>query len=143
MPGTGRERLHVLLVEDSPADAELVREALDEAGSDSELVVAPDASVALAHLDDPARRPHIVLLDLRLPGRSGFHVLEHIKKSEALRHIPVLVLSSSIAPPDVTRAYRGHANTYLRKPGDFGQLVEMMATVDDYWRRRAELPFSD
>jgi len=135
--------LNVLLVEDSEADAELVREAFDDAGSRVELHTVPDANQALERLDDPESRPDVILLDLRLPGRSGFHVLDRVKGDEALCHIPVVVLSSSVAPPDVTRAYRGHANTYMRKPGDFAQLVEMMACVDEYWRERAELAFSD
>lgn len=143
MSDDAQRRFHVLLVEDSAADAELVREALQDVGSEARLTVASDADRAVQKLEDAADRPDLVLLDLRLPGRSGFHVLDHIKSTATLRSIPVVVLSSSGAARDVDRAYSGHANTYLRKPGDFDELVGMMATVDDYWRKRAELPFSD
>lgn len=135
--------LDVLLVEDSVADAELVREALDDLDVDAHLEVVGDADGALARLDDPAARPHLVLLDLRLPGRSGFDVLEHVKTDASLRLIPVLILSSSGAPGDVRRAYASHANTYLRKPSGFDELVDLMETVAGYWRGKAELAISD
>lgn len=129
----------VLVIEDHPAIRHLVSVVLER--FDLHLIFANDGLAGLEAID--AHEPDLVLLDLRLPGRSGFHVLERIKGDAALCHIPVLILSSSIAPPDVTRAYKGYANTYLRKPASFGKLVEMMATVDDYWRNRAELACSD
>lgn len=134
---------HLLLVEDSAADAELVREALAESGSAALLDVVGDVDGALTRLTQPGHRPHLVLLDLRLPGRSGFHVLDYMKAHEELRSIPVLVFSSSSAPADVERAYESYANTYLKKPTEFSDLVEMMASIGDYWCEQAELASSD
>jgi CheY-like chemotaxis protein len=132
----------LLLVEDSEADVELIRIALGETESRVTLEVASDAIEAVERLTSGDPLPHLVLLDLRLPGESGFAVLDHIKEDEVLRSIPVLILSSSAAPADVKRAYAAHANTYLQKPTEFSELVELMETVDAYWLGQARLAAS-
>ena len=83
------------------------------------------------HADAP--RPGIILLDINLPGISGHDVLHEIKQDQALRAIPVVMLTSSDAPRDIEAAYGGHANSYIVKPVDFHKFVDAVAQMTDYW----------
>lgn len=135
------EPLEVLLVEDNPDHAELIRRAFSDRGSPVTLSVARHGEEALDFLfrrgeyRDPARspRPRLILLDLRLPRVDGLDVLARIKSSAELRGIPAVVLTTSDAEPDVARACELHANSYLVKPGDFGRFESLLGTVESYW----------
>jgi len=141
-------RLHILLVEDNHDHVELIRRGLAEGSSRSTLTVLHDGEAALDYLlrrgewSDPARspRPDLVLLDLRLPKRDGFGVLEEVKSSDALCRIPILILTTSDAEADIVRAYTGHANSYLVKPVDFSRFVALAAELEDYWLDWSRLP---
>jgi len=131
----------ILLVEDDLDHAVLVRRALAASSACAELVHVRDCESALDYLrrrgrfSDPrtSPRPRVVLLDLRLPGRDGFHVLDAIKGSPELQSIPTLVLTTSNAESDVRRALDAHANGYLVKPADFERFVAMVESVQAYW----------
>jgi CheY-like chemotaxis protein len=135
--------LRILLVEDNPDHAMLVRRSIAESAGAARVTVVGDGEAALGYLQrqgpwsDPARspRPHLVLLDLRLPRLDGFHVLRTIKASPELRAIPVVVLTTSEATLDVSKAYDLHANSYLVKPVDFDHFVALMRDVESYWLR--------
>lgn len=134
------EAFAVLLVEDSLDHAELVVRHLLSLGFDGRVVHLQDGEDALAYLfhrdgyaANPPPLPDLVLLDLRLPRIDGIQVLREIKSSEALRCIPVVVLTSSSARGDIQAAYEAHANSYLVKPPDHQQFREMMATLGEYW----------
>src|SRR4051812_37778969 len=114
--------ISILLVEDSPTDAELTREVLREAKARSTLQVVGDGEAALAVLRG-ADPPDLVLLDLNLPGRDGREVLAEIKSDEQLKQIPVVVLSASPEDEDVAGAYANQANAYIRKPADLDGFV--------------------
>ncbi|HET6403670.1 MAG TPA: response regulator [Candidatus Thermoplasmatota archaeon] len=129
--------LHILLVEDNPADADLVREAFASADT-VRISVARTGEEALRLLAGP--KPDLVLLDLQLPGMSGFDVLRAIKGERAMRQLPVLVLSGSRLSSDVATAYDGHANSYIPKPVGLANLREMVRIVQEYWMRHAKLP---
>jgi CheY-like chemotaxis protein len=136
--GTFRDGLRVLLVEDDPDHAELVRRGLEEYGSQLQLTHVADGETALEYLRDRAPRnspgrPHLILLDLRLPRMDGLEVLREIKSSPDLADIPCVVLTTSRAEGDMLKAYRLHANSYLVKPGDYGRFVELIAGVERYW----------
>ncbi len=128
----------VLLVEDDPDHAELVRRGLAEQRAPVEITVLEDGEAALDYLsrertDGNARRPHLILLDLRLPKMDGLQLLQRVKSVPALRAIPCVVLTTSDAERDVTRAYELHANSYLVKPGDADGFTKLMGDVQRYW----------
>jgi CheY-like chemotaxis protein len=141
--GTGgrngrRGLLRVLLVEDDPDHAELVRRGLEAIGPRLELTHLADGEVALDYLKvraprDAPGRPQLILLDLRLPRMDGLEVLREIKSTPDLSDIPCVVLTTSRAEGDMLKAYRFHANSYLVKPGECGRFVELIAAVERYW----------
>jgi CheY-like chemotaxis protein len=135
--------LRILLVEDNPDHAMLVERSIAESAGTARVTVVGDGEEALSYLQrqgswsDPeaSPRPHLVLLDLRLPRLDGFHVLRTIKASPELRAIPVVVLTTSEATLDMSKAYDLHANSYLVKPVDFDRFVALMRDVEGYWLR--------
>jgi CheY-like chemotaxis protein len=134
------ETLRVLLVEDDPDHAELVRRGLETYHSRLELTHVADGETALAYLKERAPRdapgrPHLILLDLRLPRMDGLEVLREIKAAPDLSDIPCVVLTTSRAEGDMLKAYRLHANSYLVKPGEYERFVELIAGVERYWLR--------
>ena len=136
--GTFRDGIRVLLVEDDPDHAELVRRGLEAYGSQLQLTHVGDGESALEYLKDRAPRntpgrPHLILLDLRLPRMDGLEVLREVKASPDLADIPCVVLTTSRAEGDMLKAYRLHANSYLLKPGDYERFVELIAGVERYW----------
>lgn len=135
----------LLLVEDSAADARLVREALSENDMDVDLRVARDGAEALELLfgaaGGPTRLvPDLILLDLNLPGVDGLHVLERLKADPRLRQIPVVVLTTSAAARDVGAAYDLHANSYVVKPVNFLEFVQAMRSIEAFWLGLAQGP---
>ncbi len=129
----------ILLVEDSAPDAMLIRQALREAGLDADVEVVTDGVQALARLRrGPA--PDLMLLDLNLPRKDGREVLAEVKADPDLSEIPVIILTTSSAPPDVAFAYKHHANSYMRKPLGMDRLVESVAAIRDFWMKTATLP---
>ena len=133
--------LIILLVEDNPAHAELVMRALESNRVDNQIHHVIDGEQALDYLHHrgdfaqpgTSPRPQLVLLDLRLPRIDGLEVLKHIKTTEELRSIPTVVLTTSEAERDITKAYDGYANSYLVKPVDFDKFKSLMSDLGFYW----------
>jgi len=129
----------VLLVEDDPDHAELVRRGLEEQQAPVAITVLEDGEAALDYLRGGVltngQRPHLILLDLRLPRMDGLQLLREVKTLPELRAIPCVVLTTSDAERDVARAYELHANSYLVKPGESGRFTELMGQVERYWLR--------
>ena len=131
----------ILLVEDNPDHAELVKRGFQKHRMLNKIYHVSDGEAALDYLfrrgmyADPGTspRPHVILLDLRLPKVDGLQVLGEIKTDEDLRLIPVVVLTTSEAEKDLARAYSHHANSYLVKPVDFGKFVQLMNDMGFYW----------
>lgn len=133
--------IEILLVEDSPADVRLTREALKEARITNQLHVAEDGESALAFLRDGERsRPDLVLLDLNLPGIDGREVLEQIKSDPSLTHIPVVILTTSRSEQDIISAYQKHTNCYIVKPIDLQQFIEVVHQIQQFWFTVVALP---
>ena len=135
----------ILLVEDSPADVRLTREALKEAKVLNELHVVKDGVAALAFLRRKGAyaekpRPDLVLLDLNLPKKDGREVLAEIKQDSELKLIPVVVLTTSRAEEDVIRSYKLHANAYITKPVDLQQFLSVVKTFEQFWLAVVTLP---
>lgn len=134
--------IQVLLVEDNPADVRLTREALQESKSPVTLHVVEDGIKAMAFLRTPTTetpRPDIILLDLNLPRKDGREVLQEIRRDDMLRHIPVVILTTSQAEQDVLKAYQLSANAYITKPVDLEQFFNVVRTIDGFWFRTARL----
>ena len=134
------EPVVILLVEDDPAHAEIVRRNLKGFRVGNHLEHVSDGQEALDYLyrqgrwsDGASARPHIILLDLRLPRIDGLEVLRIIKEDPKLNSIPVVVLTTSAAETDMTRAYNHHVNSYLVKPLDLAQFVDLIASLGYYW----------
>jgi CheY-like chemotaxis protein len=131
----------ILLVEDNEDHAEIVRRSFKAHNVANPILHVADGEAALDYLfrrgryQDPEKspRPHVILLDLRLPKIDGLEVLKEIKLSAELRRIPVVVLTSSEAENDVAMAYDYHANSYLVKPLDFSKFTELMKDLGYYW----------
>jgi CheY-like chemotaxis protein len=136
--------VNVLLVEDDPGDILMTREAFEEY-LHNRLDVVTDGAAALDYLrhEDPhadAPLPDLILLDLNLPRRDGREVLQEIKADPKLRHIPVIVLTTSRAEEDVLRSYQLHANAYVTKPVDFEGFIEAIKQIDHFFVSVVQLP---
>jgi two-component system response regulator len=131
----------ILLVEDNPDDEALTLRALRAAGVRNEVVVARDGVEALDYLFGTGRHagrdigllPQVVLLDLKLPRLDGLEVLRRIRSDERTRLLPVVILTSSTEDRDRVEGYRLGANSYVRKPVDFGQFAEAVRQLGLYW----------
>ena len=135
----------VLLVEDNPGDVRLVREAFTQGPVETALHVVSDGTAALSFLRQhgeyaDAPRPDIVLLDLNLSKTSGEAVLTAVAGDPALRHLPVLVLTSSDAAEDIASAYDRQANAYLTKPVDPDAFIDLIEQVQRFWLSAVLLP---
>jgi len=138
----------ILLVEDSPADVRLTREALHEAKVMNTLHIVKDGVEALAFLRQQgpyaaSPRPKLILLDLNLPKKDGREVLAEIKQDESLKRIPVVVLTTSKAEEDIVRSYNLHANAYVSKPVDLARFFEVIRALEDFWLAVVTLPPGD
>lgn len=134
----GGKIAEVLLVEDSPGDVRLTREALKDSAIPSRLNVVRDGEEALAFLRrqgpfSDAPSPDLILLDLNLPKKDGREVLADIKQDPELKRIPVVVLTTSEAEQDILRAYDLHANCYITKPMDLDEFLETIREIHRFW----------
>ena len=140
--------IEILLVEDNPGDARLTREALavSKVRNNLHLVRDGEEAIAFLHREGPFGNvpvPNLVLLDLNLPRRDGREVLEDIKRDSTLKHIPVVVLTSSQAEEDILRAYRLHANCFITKPVDLDKFIAVVQQVESFWLSVVRLPRTD
>lgn len=132
----------ILIVEDNPGDVRLIKEAFKTSSIKPTLYFARDGLEATRFLETRMQDgfPHLMVLDLNLPKKSGFQVLQFVKRHEMLKRIPVIVLSSSQSPEDVARAYDLHANCYLTKPVTFESFIAVVQALEYFWVRIANLP---
>ena len=141
------ESVDILIVEDSPGDAEVIAELLqqDRMLSNISFHIVGDGKQAinyLYHCGDYAGspRPDLILLDLYLPGKTGIEILCDIKKDNKLKQIPIIILSSSTAPEDIRQAYCLHANGYVEKPIDLQLFIQVAKSIENFWSRIVNLP---
>jgi len=141
----GHRPVEILLVDDDPEDVLLAREALQEGGVPSNVSVVEDGVEALAFLRGQGKYAHgllpdLILLDLKMPRKSGLEVLAEIKADEALRSIPVIVLTTSDASDDVLKAYDLQASLYVTKPADIQEFDRVMNSIKDFCLTVVKLP---
>ncbi len=142
------DRDSILIVEDNPDDAELAIIALKQKGIKASCKIAKDANEALDFVfgkDKPLSQgtataaptsptpPSLVLLDLKLPGRSGIEVLKSLRASPPTRYVPVVVLTTSVLEEDMIKSYESGANSFIRKPADFSTFLNQIDLICRYW----------
>jgi chemotaxis family two-component system response regulator Rcp1 len=143
--GGSRRVAEVLLVEDSPGDVRLTREAFREANEAVRLHVAADGVDGMAFLmregvNADAPRPDLILLDLNLPRMDGREVLARIKEDKSLRAIPTVILTTSDSAADIERSYQLQANCYLSKPVQLSEFESLVKSINDFWLTKARFP---
>ena len=137
--------VEILLVEDSRGDVRLIQEALQEAKVRNRMTVVGDGEEAMACLRKQGRyarasNPGLILLDLNLPKKNGFEVLQEIKQDEILKRIPVVILTTSQAEQDIVKSYDLYANAYITKPVDLDQFLAVVKAVEGFWLEIVRLP---
>ena len=140
--------LEILLVEDSPGDVRLTREAFKEGKVLNNLHVVKDGVEAIAFLRREGQytravRPDLILLDLNLPRKNGTEVLAEIKEDPDLKRIPVVILTVSQAEEDIIKTYNLHANCYVHKPVELNQFIEVVKAIEDFWLVIVRLPLDE
>jgi CheY-like chemotaxis protein len=143
--GTDAGAIEVLLVEDSPGDVRLTREAFKDAKVHVNLSVVSDGAEAMAFLGREGKHanapcPDLILLDLNLPKKDGREVLEEIKMSPELMSIPVVILTTSASGADILQSYQQHANCYITKPVDLEGFLKVVQSIDCFWLSVVKLP---
>lgn len=139
------KEIHILLVEDNEGDIVLTQEALDEGKIKNTISVVRDGWEAIQYLEknegyEDAKEPDLVLLDINLPKMNGHKVLKHIKNSDDLKHIPVIILTTSSDEVDIIKSYQNHSNCYITKPVDINDFIEVISTIEDFWISIVQLP---
>ena len=130
--------MEILLVEDSPDDIELTKEALSEGKVWHNLHVARDGAEAMQFLKHEGKhakapRPDLVFLDLNLPKKDGREILDEVKSDPNLKEIPIVVLTTSETTEDIVSSYARHANAYVAKPVDMERFIEVIQKIEDFW----------
>ncbi len=137
--------INILIVEDNPGDVMLIRENLLEIKISNNLHTVKDGQEAMDYLYHRGAYagvdlPDLILLDLNLPKKSGQEVLAEIKGDPALKQIPVIVLTSSEAHEDISKAYGLHANCYITKPGKLDDYIRVIQAIESFWITIVKLP---
>ncbi len=137
--------INILLVEDNPGDVRLTMEALSDAKVKNKLTVATDGVEALNLLfgRTPGTNPgsfDLIVLDINLPKKNGREVLAELKNDPKLKHIPVVILTTSKAEQDICQTYEQHANCYVTKPLDFEQFIHVVRSIEHFWLSVVTLP---
>jgi len=135
MPSEPQKPVSILLVEDNPADAGLVRKALEEHGVKGQIIVLADGEMATQFIQGLDTQqvdcPDLVILDLNIPKKPGCEVLERLRHSPKCRHVPVVILSSSDAQQDKADAARLGADRYIRKPSHLEEFLSLGAVFKE------------
>ncbi|MGV7222707.1 MAG: response regulator [Nitrospinales bacterium] len=142
------KNFHILLVEDDDDDFKLIKDAFKEVSDCKKLHRAVNGDEAvnliLEYEKSSSNNPifGLVILDLMMPKKNGFEVLKEIKSNPASLHIPVVVLSASTEKEQITKSYKLGANSVIKKPEKFQDLVEIMDSLSKYWLNTVKLPRS-
>lgn len=137
--------IQILLVEDNEGDIFLTREAFEECNLTYELSIARDGNEALDFLFkrnryENAYTPDLILLDINIPIRNGIEVLKTIKSDDRAKRIPVIMLTTSDSPHDINRAYQNYANTYIVKPLEVSDFINVVSSIESFWMKLVKRP---
>jgi CheY-like chemotaxis protein len=135
--------LTIIIADDDDDDKSLMLEALRENGIEKDnVVLASDGEELLMVLPEYARKPCIVFLDLNMPRKDGRKALMEIRGNESLKHIPVIIFTTSTSAEDVLTSYKLGTNTYFSKPFQYKELVNLMQVIKGYWFENAAVALS-
>ena len=137
--------IHILLVEDNEGDILLTKEALEDAKIHIELSVVKDGKEAMDFLNKVGKYaaenlPDLLLLDVNLPKKNGHEVLKYVKGNEGLKHIPIIMLTTSSSEKDINQSYNNYANCYITKPVEVNDFLKVVATIENFWISIVKLP---
>lgn len=137
--------IHILLVEDNEGDILLTKEALQEGKVINQISVVRDGEEALDFLNKEGKYtdadfPDLILLDVNLPRKNGHEVLHFVKTSEHIKHIPVIMLTTSSSEKDIKLSYSNHANCYITKPVESDSFLNVVAGIESFWINIVKLP---
>jgi CheY-like chemotaxis protein len=140
--------IHILLVEDNEGDIILTREAFEHTKVPTEISVVKDGKAAMDFLRKEGDyynvdSPDLMLLDLNLPRKNGFEVLQFVKSDSNLMHIPVIVLSTSSSERDIDKCYQNFANCYISKPVDIESFYKIISMIENFWLSIVKLPMKN
>ncbi|MCP9751233.1 response regulator [Ferruginibacter sp. HRS2-29] len=138
-------QIHILLVEDNEGDILLTTEALEDGRINNSISVVTDGEQAMQYLHKTgahanARDPDLILLDVNLPKHNGHEVLQNIKSTDALKHIPVIMLTTSSSEKDIMDSYKNFANCYITKPVHVSDFMKAVTQIEDFWINIVSLP---
>ena len=137
--------IQILLVEDNEGDIMLTKEALEDAKISIHLSVVTDGKEAMDFLAKQGKYanadlPDILLLDVNLPKKNGHEVLKYVKEDEDLKHIPVIMLTTSSSQKDIDLSYNNYANCYITKPVEAKDFLAIITTIENFWISVVKLP---
>jgi two-component system, chemotaxis family, response regulator Rcp1 len=137
--------VNILLVEDNEGDILLTKEALEDAKILVELNVVRDGKAAIDFMNREGvyanqQLPDLLLLDVNLPKKNGHEVLQHIKSTESLKHIPVIMLTTSSSEKDINLSYNNYVNCYITKPIEVNDFLSLVSTIENFWISIVKLP---
>lgn len=140
-----KDLVKILLVEDNEGDIVLTTEALEVCQFGNELSVLRDGNDALHYLMTKSRLnshelPDLILLDINLPKKNGHEVLQSVKNHPELKHIPIIILSTSSTEMDILKAYQEHASCYIIKPAEVDEFLDVISKIVEFWFKIARLP---
>ncbi|MDO7173267.1 response regulator [Mariniflexile sp. AS56] len=139
---------HILLVEDSEGDIVLTTEALEESKIINTISIVRNGEEALNYVFKKGdytdvKLPDLILLDINLPLKNGHEVLEAIKTNDDVKHIPIIMLTTSSSERDINLAYKHHANCYITKPVEVNEFIKAVTSIEDFWLSLVKLPSSN
>jgi two-component system, chemotaxis family, response regulator Rcp1 len=137
--------IDILIVEDNPGDALLIKEVLNDSKLFNRLLFVKDGVEAMDFLHrkggySEMPRPDLIILDLNLPKKDGREVLSEIKADASLKSIPIVIMTNSQAEEDILTSYKLHANCFITKPLDLNQFIRVIKTIEDFWVSIVKLP---
>jgi CheY-like chemotaxis protein len=137
--------IHILLVEDNEGDILLTTEALEEKKIINKISVVKDGDKAIDFLNKKneykdAELPNLILLDINLPKKNGHEVLQYIKTNDKLKHIPIIMLTTSSSEKDIMLSYKHYANCFITKPVEVNDFIEAVTKIENFWLNIVQLP---
>ena len=133
--------IHILLVEDNEGDIILTKKALQDAKLINKLSIVRNGEEALNFFENNSVDiPDLILLDINLPKMNGHEVLKNIKSNEKIKHIPIIMLTTSSSEKDIYSSYQNHANCYITKPVDINEFFKVVSALENFWISIVQLP---
>lgn len=137
--------IHILIADDQETDAFFIEQAFGQSKIETAIHLVKDGQEAIDFLHrregfEDCPRPHLIILDIKMPRKDGAEALVEIKQSEDFCDIPVVIVSGSHAPDDVIQAYKNHANAYVPKSNGFEDMLDFVSAIEKFWFLKARLP---